>query len=78
MASFIILIMALRQRIAPYYRLPGKIMVHYSVDFLALVVSDSFIATHFMNGVIIINILAQRDCDFIYVNHYVAVLAGES
>lgn len=69
MASFIILIMALRQRIVPYYRLPGKIMVHYSVDFLALVVSDSVIATHFMNGVIIINILTQRSCDFIYLNH---------
>ena len=53
-------------------------MVHYSLDFLALVVSDSFIATHFMNGVIIINILVQRGCDFIYVNHCVAVMSGES
>lgn len=53
-------------------------MVHYSVDFLALVVSDSVIATYFMSGVIIINILAQKGCDFTYVNHYVVVMSGES
>ena len=53
-------------------------MVHYSVDFLALVVTDSVIATYFMNGVISINILIQNGCNFIYINHDITIMSGES